>query len=471
MTLTIELDNYVFELKSKDPNAYLNRGVVHILSTNKTTNEKTNFIVYRSHSDLGFWRLCYTAGKEDDESETFFQFLKGNHKFGHYVQTTFIDLRLQMFINDNFLSIPEESNMNCFDLYESHPETKEKVIEMIDTKHGNRKGLPSLNESLVIPEKVKNIHNNSEIVYANVMNFPLEFNYRKKFGWCGRKPKHEQVITGSLFLQDNYTISGTQIISPYNYNASDAESFSLELTSQLGVVDLTKKSDANIPPELTLYYLHILNLNIEDSREVDETKRRKTVANLYLPVFLCQSPNLINAFGLYDNYFDLGAYVCKLIDYTKNCLKSDGELKCSVGYNLQSYLYKDPVFPFNEISKNYSITPFVAKVVKENRIKDITSLENLLRSLQLYKTVQTQKGQELEERQFFRNPKELEGEIANNKRLLAEIDTNIQKYTDILEQFKIKNQFAGRKKRRRSTQKKNKRKKSGKKRKKTLKKN
>ena len=36
MTLTIELDNYVFELKSKDPNAYLNRGVVHILSTNKT---------------------------------------------------------------------------------------------------------------------------------------------------------------------------------------------------------------------------------------------------------------------------------------------------------------------------------------------------------------------------------------------------------------------------------------------------
>ena len=35
MTLTIELDNYVFELKSKDQNAYLNRGVVHILSTNK----------------------------------------------------------------------------------------------------------------------------------------------------------------------------------------------------------------------------------------------------------------------------------------------------------------------------------------------------------------------------------------------------------------------------------------------------
>jgi hypothetical protein len=87
----IEIDDYIFYIKAYDLHAIDNRGVVVLKSIHKTDKSLQNiFTVTRSHSECGFWRLCVL----DSTSQKLF---KGND----YVQTTFINLTLQNFINQN----------------------------------------------------------------------------------------------------------------------------------------------------------------------------------------------------------------------------------------------------------------------------------------------------------------------------------------------------------------------------------
>jgi hypothetical protein len=97
--------------------------------------------------------------------------------------------------------------------------------------------------------------------------------------------------------------------------------------------------------------------------------KTKTVNNLYLPVFLGPRINPINEFGLYETYLDLGAYVCKLIEYTKNCINKGEKYVCTSKYSLLTDLYKIPLFPFNVIApESYS----------EEDLKKIKSMDERL---------------------------------------------------------------------------------------------
>lgn len=359
-SLSIDIDNYTFNLISFNPVAYENRGVVVLNSRNKTSVEVIEFAIYRSHSDLRFWRLCYIANNAEPA------FSKGNWTsyIGHYVQTTFIHLELQLFINDALAKnlIPIDETSDCYDIYLKNPATLEKIKHLIDEKTGIRGGLELDFKDYGFIEKT------SPQYPYNLL--PLgKKDLIANFGYCGSRVKDIQVYNASKFLENNYDFVSNDIIAPYSYTGGDSVNFDLSLNSELCVVTLRKKTAIGGPDELSLYYLKIFELLIVNKLEEDDAKKTKTVNNLYLPVFLGPSINPINEFGLYETYMDLGAYICKLIEYTKNCINKGEKYVCTSHYSLLTDLYKIPLFPFNVIApESYSVEDF----------KKIKSMENLL---------------------------------------------------------------------------------------------
>ena len=96
-----KIDDINFELINYNPTSHNNRGLVKIKSTYSDEKQEKNFtfFVYRSHSELGFWRFAYY-------DQSIGQLCKLNEpRYGEiepdYIQTTFIDLRLQQFINES----------------------------------------------------------------------------------------------------------------------------------------------------------------------------------------------------------------------------------------------------------------------------------------------------------------------------------------------------------------------------------
>ena len=128
--LSIKIGKFLFTLKAYNPEAYDRRGLLLIESKNVDTNEKIPVCLYKSNSDLGFWRLCYTKSADSDILE------KGDTAKLHYVMTTFIHIDLQLFINRNLASVNIDESLNdCFTPY-SDEGVFEKVDEEIFTRTG-----------------------------------------------------------------------------------------------------------------------------------------------------------------------------------------------------------------------------------------------------------------------------------------------------------------------------------------------
>lgn len=359
-SLSIDIDDYTFNLISFNPTAYENRGIVVLNSRNKTSGEVIEFAIYRSHSDLRFWRLCYIANNAEPV------FSKGNWSsyIGHYVQTTFIHLELQLFINDALAKnlIPIDETSDCHDIYLKNPATLEKIKHLIDEDTGVRGGIELDYKDYGFIERTS--------PYYPYDIQPLgKNNLIANFGYCGSQVSNIKVYHASKFLENNYEYVSNDIIAPYNYTGGDSVNFDLTLNSELCVVILRKKTAIGGPDELSLYYLKINELSIVNKLQEDEAKKTKTVNNLYLPVFLGPRINPINEFGLYETYLDLGAYVCKLIEYTKNCINKGEKYVCTSKYSLLTDLYKIPLFPFNVIApESYS----------EEDLKKIKSMDERL---------------------------------------------------------------------------------------------
>ena len=102
MAITIDTIKFTLIEKTELSNGYI---VVRIQSfgTLFVTNKPlADFWVYRSNSELGFWRLCSSVSDNPK------QMYKGDpDEFNYdYIQTTFIHLTLQFFINARFEAIP-----------------------------------------------------------------------------------------------------------------------------------------------------------------------------------------------------------------------------------------------------------------------------------------------------------------------------------------------------------------------------
>jgi hypothetical protein len=101
--LQIIIGEYFFTLISYHSNDLDNRGSVKIISRLIHSTETETFFVYRSKSELGFWRLC-SYNKE------LVNLFKGDND---YVQQTFIHLDLQNFIDKNLNNIPIDEHLLC----------------------------------------------------------------------------------------------------------------------------------------------------------------------------------------------------------------------------------------------------------------------------------------------------------------------------------------------------------------------
>ena len=108
-----------------------------------------------------------------------------------------------------------------------------------------------------------------------------------------------------------------------------------------------------LPSNLKLYYIHIIELNIKSTEF-----RNQTFKDYKIPVFLeilgdeVSNQNILNT-GLYPEFLTLGSYICKTLEYSRQCHFRD-TTKCTSKYSFAGDLYKTgndggPVFPFDEI--------------------------------------------------------------------------------------------------------------------------
>jgi hypothetical protein len=355
----IIIDEYLFKLISYDPLALGNRGIVEIMSRSINPSDKKSyyFFLYRSNSDLGFWRLC----KEKID--------KTLDKGPHYVLHTLVHIELQFFINKNLDKLLIlDGELDCsYDISSSKDEYY-LVNEMM--KKSSRKINPKLSR-----------HTNN-----------LDSNLNDKYGFCGTKVTTSQVKNGSDYLENNYLVGNITKIGKYDYEFNNPQTeFYVDLKSTMYSIVLTEKSNTNnnssknSDENLILYYLHISSLTLdggilpdkihapisfaptlEESLQIKEIEKKKSINNIYLPIFLGPEINKVNVLGLYDKYIDMGGYVCKIIEYIRSCYDS-APLHCRSIYRLQEQLYSQPIFPFNDPNFLDKITATGIKKSKNKR--------------------------------------------------------------------------------------------------------
>jgi hypothetical protein len=323
----IKIDDTDFELINYNPTAYNNRGLVQIRST-KTDGKSFTFFVYRSHSELGFWRFAF-----HDEG----QLWKGDHNINiapDYIQITFIDLRLQEFINKSLNQLVITNDTHC---------TLEKYNSINNFEGGE------LDEIL------------DEVDNRNRNEFNLTFHSQddvKKYSRCGYKPTKDNIFNSAKILEDNYNIGTKQTVNNnyiFKVNVGMGNTIDiLDVKSTIYSVKLNRKTDdEKLPTLLRLYYMNIKELKIKSF-----TKGPKSFKYYKIPVFLeifDEGSKILNT-GLYSKFFTLGSYICKTLDYSKQCSINNSK-ECTKYYSFVGDLYKNnknnsgkgPVFPFNKI--------------------------------------------------------------------------------------------------------------------------
>jgi len=105
----ITIDNYTYtiEYKFKFKNAPYT--FLKMKSINNINKEKVHFVITRSFSECGMWRLCVIEDRYREDKNGF-RFYKG----AHYTMSTFINLELQIYINENIdkIQIKEYNELN-----------------------------------------------------------------------------------------------------------------------------------------------------------------------------------------------------------------------------------------------------------------------------------------------------------------------------------------------------------------------
>ena len=362
----ITLDGITFELLEFREDFASNRGLLKIKSTN-SGGESFIFFVYRSLSELGFWRFGYNLISSSDPVSLW--------KGVDYIQTTFIDLRLQEFINRSLNDIPKSTKINC---------TLNKYIRLNDFYQKDSSGEYVYNNNnnnakpSKIPDDKKIIGNDGIIVSidnrgSTAINKKFhDSDYKYTYGICSTGPSKNQINDAANLLRHNYNIdkeSKYEIYKHYKFKVNLVKDEELYLkNSVIHSVILKKKPSTTpsptpsttppsilelLPSNLKLYYIHIIELNIKSTEFGD-----KLYTDYKIPVFLeilddeVSNQKILNT-GLYPEFLTLGAYICKTLEYSRQCHFRD-TTKCTSKYSFTGDLYMTgndggPVFPFDEI--------------------------------------------------------------------------------------------------------------------------
>lgn len=303
------------------------------LKTMVKSNEK--FAAYRSRSELGVWRLLFFNSNGS--------FHKGRYD---YVQQTMIHFDLQKYFNEHYDS-----------------------LRLVDSEIEKRK---FMNFGI----KFHGIDNLSRIESIPIFNRYSE----NENHHCGKPyPNRNQDLKHfSDELQTVLPTPGKPILVYKNYNFTDIEpgNSTTRMNADIYRIVMGRIGDKSI---ILYFMLYNLSVNGENYRPID-------IQNKLGPLFLTTSLRATR-YGVFEKYIVSGNYICKMLDYTQQCLATN--LKCTIDYSFIGQIYEN-IWPYthptlqklieDKVSSNKGNTMLAnaaervaSNVTAENVSKDISA--------------------------------------------------------------------------------------------------
>ena len=338
--LSITIDTIKFKLIEKTvlSDGYI---VVRIQSLNPTTGENADFWVYRSNSELGFWRLCSSV--EDNPTRLY----KGDpDEFNYdYIQTTFIHLTLQFFINAIFEAIPPIPYLNTQGIKYTDKNKRKADRDSISNHklftYDDKKEKKIFVLSIpLIPEYKAIVDDNNRIIQESPF---IDLYHEAK---CGEELDIETLQEFSVNFQRQYTVTSDLSVlrGKYDYEFEGI----IGVDGQIHCITLTRNiPDAGQTNNIELYYLNATLCSLQNTSEFHKNIEYVCTEDKHImPFLLIPVGTFINILGLYSKYIISGAYICKLFDYAQQCSpKENSRRQCTINYTHIGYRYND-LFPF-----------------------------------------------------------------------------------------------------------------------------
>ena len=302
-----------------------------------------DFWVYRSNSELGFWRLCSSV--EGNPTRLY----KGDpDEFNYdYIQTTFIHLLLQFFINTNFKDISpipylntqgikytdknkriaDRDSITNHKLFPYYDKTEKKIFVLSNPLTPNYKAIVDSRDRIIEEHPFIDIYNEAK---------------------CGEQLNITDLQEFSSVFQSQYTVVSDLPVDEGKYNY-EFEGI-IKVDGQINHIILTRNiPDAGQTNNIELYYLNarLCGLQNTSTSEFDENIEFVCREDKHImPFLLIPVDTPVNILGLYSKYILAGAYVCKLFDYAVQCSpKENKRRQCTINYTHIGYRYND-LFPF-----------------------------------------------------------------------------------------------------------------------------
>jgi hypothetical protein len=373
---SIKIDNHVFQLIFK------NLSESYLLIKIKNVNLNFTFIVYRSNSHGGIFRLCTRT----DESGHLY---KGNT---NYTTQTFIHIELQKFIIEKSgdLLVDDTINTRSCPLYNSNireedPKIKYNALidnilyerryknEVLDKLVGINCGSGFLSVEKMI-ENILEMHNLPSIYTQLQKNIMRVLNPSFNVDTISRRPSHSPLLVEYKRIKPDVAIR-KRIIRTY------LEYISAYLNSEFFVLRESNRhlyrDVFNIPKidgvEIQMTYYSVVIQNKEDASKFTviyaiynivspghrELNGRFSIVFNITPVVnkmegaSALNINCINRVGLYRYYVSMGIYLCKIFDYVEQ-VRTIADRSYG-GYLFLGDLYTN-LFPVNKLY-NPDLTP------------------------------------------------------------------------------------------------------------------
>lgn len=291
---------------------------------NFVDNDKYKFLVfYKSLSELGIFRLgCMMRG----------QYVKGDI---HYVQSTFIDLRLQKYINANLHKLPTENTL-----------------------------------TMPVVSYASNIHYHIQSS-VRAIKIPGFFQYKS---FCGKATYDiSQVVNNiqetSNFIKTNYTYANDHVLYKYSGSTDHPSDAGTNYSYIVKSIDLIPKDSNNSEGVLTLSYAIIDFCSYGDKKftanyspqitqfqdELGASESHCKYSDFYFPLFVSQQSAPISEYGTHSEYILSTNFICKFMEYYDQCTHDEADRNiCDTTkrrYAVVAERFID-IYPFNELANN-----------------------------------------------------------------------------------------------------------------------
>jgi len=302
---SIIIDDYKFTLLNKG--MANNREHVLLESINiKSNDKKSIFAYYRSNSEGGYWRACVWGwyGAYD--------------KGINYVTSSFINIELQNFINQQYNSLSNIENIlhNCY----LKTLLNNKADELMDQIY---------NEDRIQQDLIIDVISDCKAGEC----FRSDFDIKKYINGLSDKWAYEKELKG-LLQQIDTEQSLNEIIKKMYENISkfmeDYFTCDLDTISYIGKYIFKYTSDIQISNEF--YKVNIENRKHQtkytlfySKYEYENKKRPKFNGTYYCIVNMVPTDSQITKYGLYDKIVSAGVYIYKIIEYKQQCNIDDGD--------------------------------------------------------------------------------------------------------------------------------------------------